>query len=173
MTKPFDNLRFGGGFYIERRSPGGVLLGKRSFVPNRVMNAAMNAILEAFRGTAFPSAWYCGLISSTSFSAIAAADTMASHAGWTELTGISNATRPLIFDSTSPASASQQITNSAAAVFTANAVGTVKGIFIASNNTIGGTTGTLWAASQLTADQQFSSGETVSITYVLQASSGA
>ena len=39
------------------------------------------------------NSWFVGHISLTSFTALAAADTMASHTGWTEFTGYSQSTR--------------------------------------------------------------------------------
>lgn len=73
---------------------------------------------------------------------VVAADTIASHAGWTENVGYSEATRPAI---TLGTVASQSVDNSAAkAVFTANATGSITGVFVATDNTKGGTTGLLY-----------------------------
>lgn len=134
--------------------------------PNTIMNLGRNKILDtAIGGATQIATWYMGLIDNAGFSAIAAADTSASHAGWTEYTGISNSVRPTY----SPAAAaSQSITNAASvAVFTSNSTGTVKGAFIISNSTIGGATGTLLCVAAFSATQPWVSGNTINATYVL------
>jgi len=67
---------------------------------NTVLTAGKNDLLDKyFAGSAYTAAWFMGIISSASFSAISATDTSASHAGWLEAGGanaptISNSTRP-------------------------------------------------------------------------------
>lgn len=114
---------------------------------NTVMTVGKNFVLDTvFRGSSYTAAFYFGLISSVSYSAIAAADTMSSHAGWTEA-GASNA--PNYDESARPAAtfgsaaSAGAISNSAVSVFTIAATGTVKGAFLTTNSTKGGTTGTL------------------------------
>jgi len=69
------------------------------------------------------------------------ADTMASHASWTEITPYSDATRPAFTPGTI---ASGSVSNAAAkAVFTINASARVAGAFMADVSTKGGATGTL------------------------------
>jgi hypothetical protein len=108
---------------------------------NLVVTQGLNDLLDRyFSGSSYTAAWFLGLISSVSFSAIAAGDTMASHAGWTEA-GPTNApnysagTRPAI--SFSAASAGSKASSAA---------GTVRGCFTTSNSTKDGTTGTLYNA---------------------------
>lgn len=94
---------------------------------------------------------YLGLISSVSYSAIAAADTMASHAGWTEA-GPTNAPNynenrdTMTFNA---ASGGVKDT-SADGVYTFNQAGTVKGAFVVLGtgavNTKDSTAGTLYSA---------------------------
>lgn len=112
------------------------------------------------------SSWFIGLISSSGYSALAAADTMASHAGWTEFTGYSQATRVAWGPG---ASASQVITNSSPATFDINASGTVKGIFVPTNSTKGGTTGRLWATALFSADVPVLNGDQLRVTYSVSA----
>lgn len=136
-------------------------------VKNLVVNQGKNDILEVYfsDGTATAQAsWFMGLISLSGYSAIAAADTAASHAGWTEFTGYSEATRPAWGQGDA---ASQSITNASPVTFSINASGTVKGAFIITNSTKGGTTGKLWAAALFSADVPVNNGDQLKVTYTL------
>lgn len=146
----------------------GKSIGSYSF-PNDITNQGKNSIFNVyfFDATQIAStSWFAGLISNSGYSALAAADTMSSHAGWTELTGYSQATRPLWGQGTA---ASQQITNASPITFDINASGTVKGVFIVSNSTKGGTTGTLWATALFAADVPVSNGDQLKATYTVSA----
>ncbi len=136
---------------------------------NDITNIGKNTLFDVMfhDGTQIGSAsWFIGLISSSGYSALAAADTMSSHAGWTEFTGYSQATRVAWGPG---ASASQTITNASAATFDVNASGTVKGVFVPSNSTKGGTTGILWATALFAADVPVVNGDQLRITYSVSA----
>jgi hypothetical protein len=138
-------------------------------INNDITNEGKNTILEIMfhDGTQIASSsWFIGLISNSGFSALAAADTMASHSGWTEFTGYSQATRVAWGPG---AAASQSITNSTPATFDINATGTVKGIFVTSNSTKSGTTGKLWATALFTADVPVVNGDQLKVTYTVSA----
>jgi hypothetical protein len=116
---------------------------------NLVTTGGKNDLLDKyFAGSSYTAAWYCGLISSVSYSAVAVGDTMASHAGWTEA-GPTNA--PNYSQSTrvaltfASASAGSKAT-SAASSFTFSGGGTIKGMFASSVSTKDGTTGILYNA---------------------------
>lgn len=135
---------------------------------NLITNEGKNTILDImFYTLAKISTWYAGLISSTSYSAVAVGDTMASHAGWTEFTSYAEANRVTW---TTGAVASQAVTNGSPMVFSINGSGTVKGIFITSNNTKSGTTGKLWSAALFASDQAVVNGDTLNLTYTVTAS---
>jgi hypothetical protein len=111
---------------------------------NTVVTVGKNDLLDKyFTGSGYTAAWYLGLIGSTGYSAIAAGDTMASHAGWTESTVFSNANRVTL--AFSAASGGSKAT-SAAASFNINGTDTIKGAFATTSNTKGGTTGILYSA---------------------------
>lgn len=136
---------------------------------NDITNVGKNALFEIMfhDGTQIAaSAWCIGLISNSGYSALAAGDTMSSHAGWTEATGYTQSTRVAWG---AGAAASQSITNSSPATFDMNATATIKGIFVTSQNTKSGTTGTLWATALFTADVPVSSGDQLRVTYTVAA----
>lgn len=136
---------------------------------NAPTNVGLNALLSAFfaGGTQVPT-WYIGLVDNAGFSTFAAADTMASHAGWAENTGYSQSTRP----AWAPGAVSgQQIASSTATQFTASGSMTIKGAFITSDNTKGGTAGTLWATGAFASLQVISlSGQILEVNYSCSAS---
>lgn len=126
------------------------------------MNAA------ALTGGAASSVWYLGLYGAGASNTPAAGDTMASHIGWTEVTPYSNATRPTCTFATPTTADPSVATNSASpATFNINATSTVGGAFLTSNNTKGGSTGTLFSASDFSSpgDRSVVSGDTLNVTY--------
>jgi hypothetical protein len=136
-------------------------------VKNLVVNQGKNDILETYfhDGTQIASgSWFMGLISNSGYSAIAAGDTASTHAGWNEFTGYSESTRQAWGQG---AAASQSITNATPVTFSINATGTVKGAFIITNSTKGGTSGKLWAAALFSADVPVNNGDQLKVTYTL------
>ena len=153
-----------GRFQIEHRNKAGELVGMYD-VPNGIVDVGLNHILETeFNGGTPITTWYIGLVDNAGFSAFANADTMASHAGWVESTAYSQATRP---EWTAGTAASRQITNAATVDFSINATATLKGIFITSNNTKGGTTGTLWSTAAFASNVSANNGDTLKVTYTV------
>jgi hypothetical protein len=93
---------------------------------------------------------------------------MASHAGWTEITAYSQTTRPQCIFGAATAADPSIINNSlSVAVFSINGAATVGGAFLTTNNTKGGTTGTLFSAADFQApgDRPVVSGDTLNVTY--------
>lgn len=79
-----------------------------------------------------------------------AGDTMGSHASWATITPYSNATDPA-WTKNAAASAGAMSNSSSKASFTINASATVYGSFLKSDNTKGGTTGTLYGVGDFAA----------------------
>lgn len=139
--------------------------------PNLVVNEGlqdMNA--KYFTGTTYTAAWYLGLYGSGASNSPAAGNTMASHSSWTEVTAYSQSTRPACTFGTPTTANPSVATNSASpASFSINATTTVGGAFLTSNNTKGGSTGTLYSAADFSSpgDRSVVSGDTLSVTYTL------
>lgn len=163
-----DKMPLSGRFQIEHLDKDGNVKGTYDF-PNDITNQGKNDIFDIMfsDGTQIAnSSWFIGLISNSGYSALAAADTMASHAGWTEFTGYTQATR-VAWGAGEPAS--QSITNASPATFDVNASGTVKGVFVVSNSTKGGTTGRLWATALFSTDVPVTNGDQLRVTYTVSA----
>jgi hypothetical protein len=135
---------------------------------NMVTNAALNDVLAVYLNSGTQKTnWYLGLIDNSGFSALAAGDTISSHAGWTENTAYSQSTRP---QWNPDAPSGQTITNSTSVTFTANASVTIKGCFLVSDNTKGGTTGLLFATGAFTSTQSLVNAQNLKVTYTCPAS---
>jgi hypothetical protein len=139
----------------------------RDTFPNLVVNSGLQLMNDTFfDGSAYTAAWYLGLITGpSSGTTFAGADTMLSHGGWTEDTAYSNATRPqVVFGSATLADPSVIATT--ATSFSINGTTTVAGAFLTTDNTKGGTAGTLFSASDFTGgDRLLQSGDTLNVTY--------
>ena len=138
---------------------------------NIVPDAGVNDVLDKYlKGSAYTAAWYVGLCAASPTTA--ASDTMASHAGWTEVTGYTGARPALVLGSVS----AKSVNNSASkAVFNCTANGTqVGGAFITSDSTKGGTTGVLFSEAAFTGGltKSLDSGDTLSVTVTLTGASG-
>jgi hypothetical protein len=133
-------------------------------IHNLVTNAGATFNLETFfRGTSYTASWYVGLVSNASFTAYNATDTMASHSGWQEFTDYSQSNR--VAATFGSAAVNKAITASAASSFSVTGAGTLKGAFLTTNNTKGGTTGTLYSVSNFTqGDRPVDAGYTVNVT---------
>jgi len=152
---------------------GGPLLWEQT-IDNVVCTVGKNLMLQtALTGSAYTvTGPYMGLISSVSYTAVAAADTMASHAGWLEA-GTTNA--PTFAARIAPSfgtAASGSISTSSAVSFTMTGNGTLVGAFIVYGTgavtTILSTAGTLLSAGAFTGgNQPVNSSNVVQVTYSL------
>lgn len=113
---------------------------------NLVVTEGLNALITAcFKTIPGSVTWYLGLKSTGTPNA---ADVMNSHATWTELTAYDEANRPTWTPGTVSAGS---VSNTASkARFTASGNMTVLGLFMTSNNSKSGTTGTLYGAADFT-----------------------
>ena len=170
LAKPVEEGVGAGGVYtLQCFDKEGVLKWEASS-PNLVVNVGLKDMNDKyFSGSAYTAAWFIGLITGPgSGTTFAAGDTAASHAGWTENTGYSNATRPSATFGAATTADPSVISNSASpASFNINATSVIAGAFLISNSTKGGTTGILFSASdfQSPGDRSVVSGDTLNVTY--------
>ena len=142
--------------------------------PNLVVNVGLQYMAGvALTSTSQITSWYVGLYGAASSNDPAAGDTMATHGGWTEVTDYTEATRPAATFAAATNANPSVVTNTASkAVFTINNTTTVGGAFLTSNNTKGGTTGTLFSAAdfQSPGDRSVVSGDILNVTYTFSLS---
>jgi hypothetical protein len=134
---------------------------------NLVVNEGLKDMNDKyFSGAAYSATWYLGLVTGPgSGTTFAAADTLASHAGWTEFTNYSGNRGAVTFGAATTADPSV-ITNPSPVQFTiTGAGGTVAGAFLASVAT--GTSGILFSESDFQApgDRAVVSGDVLNVTY--------
>lgn len=146
-------------------------------IDNLVVTVGKNYILEAgLQAAALTTVGpFMGLISSVGYTAIAAGDTMASHAGWTEAGGANPPTytaprKTALFS----AAAAGVKALSAALSFAITGAGTIKGAFIVTGtgatSAIDAAAGTLLSAGLFAGgDKVVGSGDTVNVSWSLAA----
>lgn len=157
-----ENLSVSGAYTVECFDAEGNLKWSEQ-IKNLVVTVGKNSMLdEFFTGSNYSAAWYLGLVNGASSPTYNAADTMSSHSGWSEFTSYSNATRPA--PTWTAASSGSKATN--ATSFNINGSGTVAGAFMTTNDTISGTTGTLYSAGNFSGGSRtVASGDTLNVTY--------
>lgn len=170
-AKGSDNLDILGVFHYEcTDSDGNVLWEDESH--NLVTTLGKNALLDNTLATpATLVGPYMGLISSVGFTAVVAADTMASHAGWNEAQGVTNLPdytgnrQTAAFSAASAGSKAM----SAGLSFVFTSAGTVQGSFMTLGAgavvTKASTLGTLFNAGTLTTAQPVISGNTLTVSW--------
>lgn len=161
-----NKLRFSGRFVLERYRRDGAFISRQEF-GNDIMLAQLDDLLDVYFSSGNPAdSWSIGLIGGSSVS-ITTADSMSSHAGWTEDENYSETTRP----AWSPNSSASQIKeNSSSVIFTMNLDTTIRGLFLTSDNAKGGVGGDLWSAAALDTPEVASAGQTVRAFYSLEGS---
>lgn len=128
---------------------------------NLVTTEGKNDILDKyFKGSAYTAAWYLGLAGAGTK---AVGDTLASHAGWSEVTPYAGNRPAITFGTTAAGS------NTATAVsYSINATATVAGAFVSSVNT--GTSGKLYSVGDFAASRSVLSGDTLNVTLTVSVS---
>ena len=157
-----------GEFTVELFDKDGNLKWSEKF-PNVVTTQGKNYLLDnGLAGSAFTAAFYLGLISSVSYTAVAAADTAATHAGWTEAGATnaptySGARKTAVWGSASAGTKAL----SAALAYTFTGAGTVKGCFLSTIATVDATTGSLYSAGLFTGGDRAGivSGDILNVSY--------
>lgn len=163
-----EAARGGGVFFFECYDKDGNLKWKDE-AKNLVVNQGLKDMNDKyFSGSAYTATWFLGLINASPTPSYVAGDTAASHAGWSETTAYSQATRPAATFGAATTADPSVISNSASvAVFSINGTVTVAGAFLISNSTKGGTTGILFSEANFSSPGSRSvvSGDTLNVTY--------
>lgn len=159
-----QKVALGGRFNVKHFDKNGKLLSEQEF-PNGIVDVGLNKILDdMFNSGTQTGTWYCGLIDNAGFSALANSDTMASHSGWSESSAYTESNR--VTWGVGSAS-SRSVTNGTTMDFSINGTVTINGIFITTDNTKGGTSGTLWATASFASAVSASNGDTLKVTYTV------
>ncbi|MCJ2139663.1 hypothetical protein [Methylobacterium sp. E-066] len=140
-------------------------------IENLTVNVGLAYMLSTFwKGANYTAAFYVGLKGSGT---IAAADTMASHAGWSEITQVSQAARQTLTFGAVSGTTTASLDNSAAqAVYNPTASVSVAGAFVTTDSTLGGTAGTLIGASDFATPRSLIAGDTLKVTTTMTTASG-
>jgi hypothetical protein len=166
-------LPIGGHFIVECYDRDGNLRWEDT-AENGVTDVGITSILNVqFRSVTQITAWYIGLVDNAGFVAFAAGDTSASHAGWSEVaTGAYSQSTRVQWSPAAPSGGAIVNSSTADHSMTNGSALTVKGLFLISDSTKGGTTGTLFSTAAFTGGTQaVNSGDTLKVTYTVAATS--
>jgi len=176
-----EEMGIHGNYHVLCHDENGNLKWEEEF-PNLVNAIGKQLMLDTLlRGSAYTVVGpYLGLINSGG--TFAAADTMTSHAGWTEFTNYTVGTAirgtAVFAASTSSGTTPTNVTTSAATAITytiTGAGGTVGGCFLVTGtgavSTQGSTAGTLYSAGNFATAKAVTAGDTVAVTYSTTATS--
>lgn len=159
-----DVIKHKGVFHLHHFDRNGNLIQSIKF-NNGIVDVGVRHVYDcAFHAGSQITTWYIGLIDNSGFTALANADTMASHAGWNEFTNYSEATR---VEWAEGATSVRTIASATPADFSITGSGTIKGGFLVSNSTKNGTDGVLWSSGVFANPPTVANGETLKVTYSL------
>ena len=166
----FDEAKALGRFIAICRDVDGNELWKEEF-DNLITTVGKNLLLDqGLAGSGYTAVEYMGLISSTSFTAVAAGDTMTSHSGWLEAGSTNTPTYSGTRNTCAWSAAAAGVKAlSAGLVFTFTGSGTVQGAFIVGGSgasaTLMNTGGVLYSAGTLGTPQPVISTNTLTLSY--------
>jgi hypothetical protein len=166
--KENDALQGGGVFTVTCHDAEGNLKwedGFHNLVPSQGLQY-MSA--SFFTATGYTTALYFGLITGPgSGTSYAAADTLASHAGWSESVLVGSR-KSITFGT--PTTATPSVTIGTSNVFTVTGAATIAGAFVTNAST--GTSGVLFAEGDFTGgDKSVTTGDTLAVTYTFSLTS--
>lgn len=164
-------LGVGGHFIVECYDKNGNLSWEDT-AENGVTDVGIaNLLNEYFRAATQITAWYIGLVDNSGFVAFASSDTMASHSGWSEVSSGNYSQSTRVQWSPGAASGGAVVNSTTADHSMTNGSSlTVKGLFLNSENTKGGTSGTLFSTAAFTGgNQAVNNGDTLKVTYTVSA----
>jgi filamentous hemagglutinin family protein len=171
-----NELKISGMYNIQCHDSKGNLLWEDE-APNLVTNVGRNLLLDTgLRAVATTVSGYIGLISSVSWTAAAATDTMVTHGGWNEASAVATyypvITRREIatFSATAVAGAVTSSAATFAITGTTGQAGTIMGCFLITGTnaavTLANTNGILYSAGTFTGgSKSVGNGDSISVTY--------
>lgn len=168
VTRPGlgESVGAGGVYTVECVGPDGQVKWTDQF-HNLVVNQGLANMNGAYlAGGAQTTTWYLGLITGPgSGTTFAAADTLASHGGWTENTDYTPSGRKSVTFGSATTANPSVISNSASPTsFSMNGTATIAGAFLCSASS--GTSGILFSEGDFTGgDKSVASGDTLNVTY--------
>ena len=161
-----------GRFWFHAYNADGTLAWREMF-SNGMTTAGVNSLLDVyFRNQSQIATWYAGLIDNADFTAVAITDTAtkittatptSSTNSWRESTAYDEAVRQTW---TPGAASGGSIINGAKPTFTISTNNTrIKGAFLVSSNTKGGTAGTMWATGILATARTLNDNQILTVDY--------
>jgi hypothetical protein len=162
-----EKIQAGGVFHVQCLDKDGNLKWEDE-MPNLVVNEGLqNMNTEYFKGSTYTAAFFLGLITGPgSGTTYAAADTLASHAGWTEYTDYSGDRKAVTFGTATTADPSVISNSASPSSFTiSGGGGVVAGAFLCTVTS--GTSGVLFSEAdfQSPGDRTVVAGDTLNVTY--------
>lgn len=148
------------GFYkVECRDAAGNIKWSDDF-KNTVVTQGKNFMLDTtFEGSTYTAAWYMGLVDGATSPTYNAADTLLTHAGWTENTDYTGDRAAVTWNAATGGSKTTD-----AIAFAIDATATIAGALMCTVAT--GTSGTLYSVGNFTGGSRaVASGDTLNVTY--------
>lgn len=163
-----EGARGGGTFHFQCFDKDGNLKWEDS-AKNLVVNTGLQDMNnQYFKGSTYTAAWYIGLVEGPAAgNTYAAADTLASHSGWTEDTNYSGGNRATATFGTPTTADPSVIDNSGSvAVFSITGTATIAGAFLTKIQANNNNSCLLFSVSNFTRrDRSVISGNTLNVTY--------
>jgi hypothetical protein len=161
-----SGARGGGVFHVQCFDKDGNLKWEEK-AHNLVVNEGLqNMNDEYFTGSTYTAAWYLGLVTGPGAgNTYAAADTLASHSGWTENTDYTGNRKSVTFGTPTTADPSVITNSGSPSQFAMTGTATIAGAFLASVDT--GTSGILFSVAnfQSPGDRAVVNGDTLNVSY--------
>jgi hypothetical protein len=162
-----EGTRAGGVFHVQCLDKDGNVKWEDQ-MHNLVVNEGLqNMNTQYFKGAAYTAAFFLGLVTGPgSGTTFAAADTLASHGGWTEYTDYSGSRKAVTFGTATTADPSVISNSASPSSFTiSGAGGVIAGAFLCT--VASGTSGVLFSEAdfQSPGDRTVVSGDTLNVTY--------
>ena len=134
---------------------------------NLVVNEGLqNMNAQYFKGSSYTAAFFLGLVTGPAGSTTyTAADTLASHAGWTEFTGYTGSRKAVTFGTATTAAPSVINSTASPSSFAITSTAVVAGAFLCTVDS--GTSGVLFSEADFDApgDRSVVSGDTLNVSY--------